>query len=351
MSQDIIELVKDKEAQSRRSLRRGVIITPGAVGDCLLMLPLAKFMKEVCRLDGIEFIGHTEYIDFYPGRTCVDCIRSIDSIDFHRLFADAGDFDVEDPDALIAAFDRYAWIVSFLGEGNQNFEHNLIYTVHCSHSAEVTTLPLAAGWQFRGHISQFYIRRFNASNTLWVAPPGFSANERLIHPTRADICSGQSLLQAHGVDPAGRIVVIHPGSGSKEKCWHLDNFCRLAETLAARQMQPVFLLGPAELDRFDNDVLKMIEGIAKSITGLSLAEVVQILSCTNLYIGNDSGITHLAAGVGTLTLAVFGPTDPALYSPIGPGVTVLNQGPDGFTKKSAKSVQQVTEALCRVLSN
>ena len=80
------------------------------------MLPLARFMKESCKLGSIEFVGHTGYIDFYPGRTCVDGIRSIDSIDFHRLFADAKDFAVEDGDALITAFGRYSWIVSFLGE-------------------------------------------------------------------------------------------------------------------------------------------------------------------------------------------------------------------------------------------
>ena len=84
MAQDIFQLVREKEAQFRQRLRRGVVITPGAVGDCLLMLPLAKVMKESLQLGGIDFIGHTEYIDFYPGRTCVDGIRSIESIERFR---------------------------------------------------------------------------------------------------------------------------------------------------------------------------------------------------------------------------------------------------------------------------
>ncbi|MHC5060149.1 MAG: glycosyltransferase family 9 protein [Planctomycetota bacterium] len=345
MGQDIIELVNEKEAQSRRCSRRGVIITPGAIGDCLLMLPLAKFIKESCKLGRVEFIGHTEYIDFYPGRTCVDGIRSIDSIDFHRFFTDAKDFWLEDGDMLITAFERYSWIVSFLGEGDNNFEENLISTVHCSHSAEVTTLPLVAKGDLSGHIGEFYINQFHAANTLWVTRPSFSTSDRLIEPAKADIRCGQRLLQSQGVDPAGRVVIIHPGSGGREKCWHVDNFCRLAVTLAKKDMQVVFLLGPAELERFDDRAIKKIEGAGKCVPGLGLCEVMQIIACTNLYVGNDSGITHLAAGLGASTLAIFGSTNPVIYGPIGPRVTIFNAQADSFSQLSSESVQQAANIV------
>ena len=96
MEKDIIELVKGAEEKACRDSRTGVIISPGAMGDCLLMLPLAKFMKQILQLGGIDFIGHTDYIEFYPGRTVVDGIRSIDSVDFYRLFTKPNDFIVED---------------------------------------------------------------------------------------------------------------------------------------------------------------------------------------------------------------------------------------------------------------
>jgi len=348
MAQDIFKLVRQQETQFRQHLRRGVIITPSAIGDCLLMLPLARFMKEACKLGGIEFIGHTEYIEFYPGRTCVDGIRSIDSIDFHRFFTDAKDFAIEDGDVLITVFGRYEWITSFLGTDDSNFEHNLIYTVNCHRSAEVTTLPLEAKDEFDSHISEFYIDRFNAANTLWVAPPEFNARAGLVQPTQADICCGQSLLQTQGIDPGRRVVIIHPGSGGMEKCWHLDNFCKLAEALAAKDMQVLFLLGPAELDRFDAEATKRIEGLGKCVSGPGLAEVMQILACANLYIGNDSGITHLAASLGSPTLAIFGPTDAKLYGPIGPEVTVFGAEAESFTKPSAKSAQQVADIACKI---
>ncbi len=351
MAQDIFQLVREKEAQFRQRLRRGVVITPGAVGDCLLMLPLAKFMKESLQLGGIDFIGHTEYIDFYPGRTCVDGIRSIDSIEFHRLFANAKDFEVEDGDVLISAFARYEWVASFLGAGDGNFETNLIYTVNCHHAAEIATLPLTAEREFAGHISKFYIREFINANTLWAAPPEFSTNDVLVQPRQADICCGQSLLQSQGIDPAGRVVIIHPGSGSKEKCWHLDNFCGLAETLAQKDMQALFVLGPAELERFDDEAMQKIEGAGKCVSGVGLTEVMQIIACADLYIGNDSGITHLAAGLGTATLAIFGPTYPALYGPLGPRVTIFTAESDSFSGPFPTSTLAVADQVRQILGD
>jgi len=93
--------------------------------------------------------------------------------------------------------------------------------------------------------------------------------------------------------------------------------------------------------------MKRIEGVGKCMSGLGLVEVMQILACANLYIGNDSGITHLAATLGTPTLAIFGPTDAKLYGPIGPQVALFSAETESFTKPSAKSLQQVADIACK----
>jgi ADP-heptose:LPS heptosyltransferase len=54
-----------------------------------------------------------------------------------------------------------------------------------------------------------------------------------------------------------------------------------------------------------------------------------VLAQATLFVGNDSGVTHLAASVGTPTVALFGPTDPGRWAPIGPAVQVLQGGPCG----------------------
>jgi hypothetical protein len=106
-------------------------------------------------------------------------------------------------------------------------------------------------------------------------------------------------------------VIIHPFSGSARKNWPLANY----RALAARIGGPVeWTAGPEELlpeaRRFDN-----------------LADLAHWISGARLYIGNDSGITHLAAAVGTPTAALFGPTDPAIWCPAGDHVRAIRFAP------------------------
>jgi len=343
---DILELLREEGAEAARKSQRGLIIQPGAIGDCILTLPLAGFMKDALAFGGIDMLGHTEYIGFLPGRSCVDGVISIDSTELHRLFAEAKEFEVADRDPLISTFSGYAWIATFLGETNSNFEQNLIYTANCSGSSEVMTLPLKAPKDFEGHLADFYVEQCFEQSGLSLGPEAVRPDDRLIQATRADVKKGHELLREAGLDPGGKPVVIQPGSGGLKKCWHLDNFLAVAGELESRGMDVVFLLGPAELERYGKSVIKKIGSLSKCLAELSLADVLGLLSCAGAFIGNDSGVTHLAAGLGVRTFAVFGPTNPSAYSPIGPAVTVLKNGPRFFARKpSARSQQRLVEAI------
>ena len=105
--------------------------------------------------------------------------------------------------------------------------------------------------------------------------------------------------------------------------------------LEYRNTQVVFLLGPAELERFGNETIQNLTNATKCLADLPLSEVLKILTCTDAFIGNDSGITHLAASMGINTIAVFGPTNPALYKPIGPNVRVFTENDKIFSKKQS----------------
>ena len=342
---DILSLLREKGAQAARQALRGVILQPGAIGDCILTLPLAGFMKDCLGLGTVDILGHTEYIGIFPGRTCVDGIRSIDSLDLHRLFAETKAFDLADGDPLINAFADYAWIATFLGEPNSNFEQNLIFTTNCSHSAGVITLSTKAPADFSEHITDFYTRQFIDQSGLFLQPRPLQSEECLIKATEADINAGRELLKETDLDTRGRVVVIQPGGGGEKKCWHLGNFLAVAKHLASEGIQVVFLLGPAELDRFSDTTIKSIKSIARCLSCPSLTQVVGLLSCADGFIGNDSGITHLAAALGIRTLAVFGPTNPAVYRPIGPAVKVFASSTAAFAKKPSARLQQQLMAV------
>ncbi|MHC4260326.1 MAG: glycosyltransferase family 9 protein [Planctomycetota bacterium] len=337
---DILKLLMEKGAEAAQKAHSGVILQPGAIGDCILTLPLVRFMKNCLGLGSVDILGHTEYIGVLPGRTCVDGIRSMDSVDLHRLFEETKTFDLADRDPLINVFADYAWIVTFLGEPDSDFEQNLIFTANCSHSAEVITLPIKPSKGFSGHITDFYIQQLVAQSGLSLEPRQSRPDETLIKPTQADVNRGQELLKEMDFDSSEKVVVIHPGSGSPKKCWHLDNFLAIAKYLASKDKNVVFLLGPAELDRFDRVSIKKITGVARHLTDLSLTQVLALLSCADAFVGNDSGITHLAASLGIRTVAVFGPTDSNVYRPVGPAVTTFTNRTAAFTRKTSVRLQK-----------
>jgi heptosyltransferase III len=337
---NIIDKLREKLAIAAQQGQRGVILQPGAIGDCILTLPLAELMKETVCPGGVDIIGHTEYLGMLPGRSCVDAVRSLDSISLHRLFAGEGDFELADGDPLIMAFAGYSWIASFLGEPESHFEKNLIFTVNCSHSAEVMTLAMKPHEGNDIHISDFYRKQFVEQNELLSEEHNSAISMPLIRPTSADIYRGKEILAENGVMPTRKPVVIHPGSGGAHKCWRLDNFLSVARILAKEGVEVVFLFGPAEMERFSEPAIAEIRAAGKLLMNLSLTEVFGVLGCSRGYIGNDSGITHLAAAVGIRTVAVFGPTDPAIYGPIGPAVTILRSDETDFAGAISAEMQQ-----------
>ena len=330
-----------------RSSQKGLILHSGALGDCLLTLPLAVFVKQACNLSQMHFMGHPETIGFYRGRCCIDHIRPMESVPLHRLFAPRGEFGLDDPDRLITAFDGYEQIISFLGTGHPTFEQNLLLTVHCSHSAEITMLPLAPPNGVREHLSHFYIRCFAEQHGL--ATPAENPAVPWLVPTVEDLMAGRDRLEHIGISPDEPVAILHPGSGGQHKCWHPENFLCLAKALSTGGLQPFFLVGPAEQERFFTPLQKQFHNVAPVLSDLTLTEVFHVLTQADLFVGNDSGIGHMAGMLGKKTVSIFGPTDSALYHPLGPAVTVIQARPEGFPAACPDDVACLLDRLNRLV--
>ncbi len=138
----------------------------------------------------------------------------------------------------------------------------------------------------------------------------------------------QALFAEDGHIDGRLLVAVHPGSGGKKKCWPLEKYFELVARIA-RDSRSIFLFfsGPAEeqalkkqIDRFSrsrNDVTHIADG--------GLLTAASLLSRCGLYIGNDSGFSHLAAATGCCVLALFGPTNPAVWKPLG-NVEIVSAG-------------------------
>lgn len=116
-------------------------------------------------------------------------------------------------------------------------------------------------------------------------------------------------------------IVLHPGSGGRIKRWPADRFAALAR----RARRPLVLLGPAE-EEMERD----FDGLPLA-RGWPLRRVAATLAAARVYVGNDSGVTHLASHLCP-TLAIFGPTDPTVWSPVGRFAEVL-KAPGGDLRR------------------
>jgi heptosyltransferase-3 len=119
-------------------------------------------------------------------------------------------------------------------------------------------------------------------------------------------------------------LAVHPGSGSPRKNWPATRFAELVRDLTGDS--PFLVVkGPA-----DETAVGGLLGRRSAVvaSGLPLRVLGALLSRAGLYVGNDSGVSHLAAASGAPTFALFGPTPPDVWAPIGPRVACL-QVPDG----------------------
>jgi len=124
------------------------------------------------------------------------------------------------------------------------------------------------------------------------------------------------------VRSAGRLL-LHPGSGDRAKDLPVSTW-RVVVADLSRELgcPPRILLGPVEQERGP----ALSGWSAEQCTCSSLGELLAELAGAALLLGNDSGVTHLAAALGIPTVAVFGPSDPRIWRPLGGRVSVVSSG-------------------------
>lgn len=137
-----------------------------------------------------------------------------------------------------------------------------------------------------------------------------------------------------------RFLAVHPGSGSPAKNWPAARFAALVRVLEPARW--LLVRGPA--DEAAADELARVPG-ASVARELPLRVLAALLARAGAYVGNDSGVTHLAAASGAPTIALFGKTDPRLWAPVGPRVEVI-----GGAAMEGIAVDAVATAVVRTMS-
>ena len=156
-----------------------------------------------------------------------------------------------------------------------------------------------------------------------------------------------SWLEQNGSRP---FAVLQTFSSKREKEWAALDVLATVERIASRGVAPVLRWGPGEESRARQlrDLAKTTLILAPPTTPASTA---RLASRARLFIGVDSGPTHLAAAAGTPTLALFGPTDPARFGPVGPRAGVFRVRRDAYNPQTGMGVppDEVLAAIDRLL--
>jgi ADP-heptose:LPS heptosyltransferase len=155
----------------------------------------------------------------------------------------------------------------------------------------------------------------------WLARPlaslGVHCGDEEPPALQATTAEGEEAAALRG-DLPERFLAVHPGSGSAAKSWPPDRFVRLLDGLGTDRF--LLIEGPADAEAAAG--LRRRSG-AVTARGIRPRVLGALLAGAAAFVGNDSGVTHLAAAWGAPTVALFGPTDPAVWSPVGPRVAIV----------------------------
>lgn len=135
--------------------------------------------------------------------------------------------------------------------------------------------------------------------------------------------SDDIMMRARHILPEGRTYVgLAPGAGNIDKIWPRYKFEKLAELQAAKSHVPVFILGPQELDWYDElsaviprALFPLQDYAAWGTAQLTINHTLAVARCLNVAVANDSGVGHMLAAADCPLISLFGPTSPAKLAP------------------------------------
>lgn len=277
----------------------------GALGDVLLSLPCIRLIGTGVGV--LHFAGRGDVGALLRGSGLVAAASSTAEGRYARLQGGA----MHDADRSFLARFRRAFVFTVAPDSALVRSFQLVL----SDTQVVLTAPPADGGV---SVAAFRAAQLGGTGESSFAPllPVPSHHREL----------AEAMLVRAGYDGVRPLLAVHPGSGGRSKNWPLERFFAVLDR--CRERSDAFILlfsGPAEdggtQDRMETFARKR-EGIAH-FAGADLSTVAALLQSSDRYLGNDSGVSHLAAAVGCRALVLYGPTDPVRWRPAGAPVETL----------------------------
>ena len=287
-------------------MERILVIRGGAIGDFILILPALKALRDTYADAHIEILGYKHIAALAENRFYAQAVRSIEYGPLSSFFAKNSEISAE----LADYFPSFDLIISYLYDPDQIFENNLrrcgVKKLLCGPARIVATGGHAAR-QLARPIEELGIRVPDLTEKIFLSEEDRQFG-REFRPIRSQ-----------------PIIAIHPGSGSKEKNWPLQNWIELFSREHCHvEKRPSLIVISGEADEAQSAQLEQTWKsqdirFAKNLMLPHLAGVLE----HSIFIGHDSGMSHLAAAAGASCILLFGPTDPNVWAPRNENVEVL----------------------------
>jgi heptosyltransferase-3 len=285
-------------------MERILVLRGGALGDFIVTLPLLATLRGNWPAARIELAGNATAAELARNRGLLDAVHSQHEARWATLF---GTSDL--------AADFRGWLAAF----------DVVINFWPDPGGELRArFPLLAGQRFFSAPAAPAIVPAAAHYLSVVRELGMSEGQPFFRLLPLALQYGPS---TEGIGPLPKSplpIVIHPGSGSPRKNWPPAEWRRLVEILRSPVM---VILGDAECELRVDAIFSGVSGV-ELLVRRPLEELVTRLNRCRLFVGHDSGISHLAAACGAKCVLLFGPTEPACWAPPVPSARVLRPGTD-----------------------
>jgi ADP-heptose:LPS heptosyltransferase len=299
------------------SIERVAVVFPGALGDLLLALPALRLLRARHAGAHLTLVVAGPLVSLASLLEVADEVASLDDRDGARLFG--GD---ELPRWLSGRPTLYSWI----GSADAALRAHLGGATGAAHFHRVEQGP------GERHVAAEYVRALGLALALPEPVPV------RIRPRASALASA---LLARLAAP---VLVVHAGAGSRAKRWDNAGFVQVANWWRAAGGTAVVVAGPAEAG--EAPMLGPPEA-----RDWPLPDVAALLAGAALFLGNDSGISHLAAAVGAPGVVLFGPTDARRWRPLSPVIVALqarSTRPDGIDLRALPAQRVIAACQRRV---
>lgn len=287
------------------TLRRILLIRPGGIGDAVLLASTINSIKNYYQVLHITILAEQRNAGVYsliPGVEEVLCYDR--SQEFIKILRGSYDvvIDTEQWYRLSAVVARLVHAPIKIGfdtnERRRMFTHSIRYDISAYEPDNFLALLKPLGVNCQQDVGTY---------SLTVPSQSVSTASQLLLPLRSD-----------------SFVAIFPGASILERRWDVDRFRRVAELLSAFGIKTVVVGGKE--DRQQGELIAG-GGLGLNLAGLtSLAETAAVIQKSSLLVSGDSGVLHIAVGLGVPTVSLFGPGRAKKWAPHGDHHIVINKG-------------------------